>query len=58
MRDTTNESLSQFYLNNQKTVKKVSVILKAKEKIDDRPKWKILKELDMCDVLSIPDEMV
>lgn len=58
IRDTTNKSLSLFYLNNQKTVKKVSAILRAKEKIDDRPKWKILKELDICDVLSIPDEKV
>ncbi|KAH8418332.1 hypothetical protein KR222_000108 [Zaprionus bogoriensis] len=56
IKDTTNRSLSMFYLNFRKVVEKVSAIIKANERIDDRPRWKILKEMEKCDVQSIPDE--
>lgn len=55
IKDTTNKSLSLFYLNEQETVKKVCAIMRANEKVDDRPRWKILKDLEKCDVLSIPE---
>lgn len=29
--------------------------MRANEKVDDRPKWKILKDLEKCDILSIPE---
>lgn len=55
IKDTTNRSLSIFYLNEQETVKKVCAIMRANEKVDNRPKWKILKDMGKCDVLSIQE---
>lgn len=55
IKDTTNRSLSLFYLNQQETVKKVCAIMRESEKVDDRPKWKIFKDMGKCDVLSIQE---
>ncbi|XP_064536533.1 uncharacterized protein LOC135427043 [Drosophila montana] len=56
MKDVTDKALSLFYLKNYKLVERVSAMIKEKEMIDDRPLWKILKELEKCDILSIPEE--
>ncbi|XP_034478936.1 uncharacterized protein LOC117785141 [Drosophila innubila] len=55
IKDVTGKGLSLFYLNFQKVVEQVSAILKANEMQDKRPMWKILKEQEKCDVLSIPE---
>lgn len=56
IKDVTGKGLSLFYLNYQKVVEEVSAIMKANEIKDTRPMWKILKELEKCDVLSLPEE--
>ncbi|XP_017868422.1 PREDICTED: uncharacterized protein LOC108617211 [Drosophila arizonae] len=56
IRDVTGKALSLFYLRNQKLVRHVSELIRASEIVDDRPKWKILKEQGKCDIQSIPDE--
>ncbi|XP_060657980.1 uncharacterized protein LOC132792574 [Drosophila nasuta] len=56
IKDVTGKGLSLFYLNYQKVVELVSAIIKANQTKDDRPLWKILKDLEKCDVLSIPEE--
>ncbi|XP_030567645.1 uncharacterized protein LOC115767481 [Drosophila novamexicana] len=56
IKDVKDKALSLFYLKNFRLVERVSATIKAKEMLDHRPLWKILKELDKCDILSIPEE--
>lgn len=58
IKDVKDKALSLFYLKNFRLVERVSATIKAKEMLDHRPLWKILKELDKCDILSIPEEEV
>ncbi|XP_032597025.2 uncharacterized protein LOC6568883 isoform X2 [Drosophila grimshawi] len=55
IRDVTGKSMSLYFLKNLKLIQRVREINKAKEIIDERPMWKILRDLDKCDVLSIPE---
>ncbi|EDV98263.1 uncharacterized protein LOC6568884 [Drosophila grimshawi] len=55
IKDVTGKSMSLFYLKNSKLIARVREINKAKEIIDDRPRWKILRDLGKCDILSIPE---
>ncbi|XP_017836156.1 uncharacterized protein LOC108595437 isoform X1 [Drosophila busckii] len=56
IKDATGKACAEFYLKNQKVAKIVNAIIRANELIDERPRWKILKEQGKCDVLSIPEE--
>nr|XP_016928032.1 uncharacterized protein LOC108008657 isoform X2 [Drosophila suzukii] len=55
IKDVTGEAMSAFFTKNLKTVSIVHDLIKERERIDDRPLWKILKEQGKCDVQSIPE---
>ncbi|XP_017001873.2 outer dynein arm-docking complex subunit 4 [Drosophila takahashii] len=58
--DACGPSMTQFISENEKLIIHLTELIK-KHKEDDRPLWKILKEQEKCDVLSIPeieDEML
>ncbi|XP_023162113.2 uncharacterized protein LOC111593533 isoform X2 [Drosophila hydei] len=56
IREVTGKALSLYYLKNRKLVQHVSALIKESEIIDDRPMWKILRDQEKCDILSIPEE--
>ncbi|XP_068146398.1 uncharacterized protein [Drosophila tropicalis] len=53
--DVTGDALTNFFSKHSKIVDRVNDIRKAKEIMDYRPMWKILREQQKCDVVSIPD---
>ncbi|XP_030567638.1 uncharacterized protein LOC115767473 [Drosophila novamexicana] len=55
IKDVTDKSMSLFFLKNLKLIQRVSEINKAKGFVDTRPLWKILRDQEKCDVLSIPE---
>ncbi|XP_032572329.1 uncharacterized protein LOC6609985 [Drosophila sechellia] len=55
IKDVTGEAMSAFFTKNLKTVSIVHDLIKERERVDNRPLWKILKEQGKCDVQSIPE---
>jgi len=45
--------MTLFLLKNQRLVEHVDKINKAKAIKDERPLWKIMREQEKCDILSI-----
>ncbi|XP_017150777.1 uncharacterized protein LOC108160985 [Drosophila miranda] len=56
--DCMGEAMTAFFSKHQKTVEIVHELMKANEIVDKRPLWKVLREQDKCDVLSIPETEV
>lgn len=55
IKDVTGEAMSAFFTKNLKTVSIVHDLIKERERVDNRPLWKRLKEQGKCDVQSIPE---
>ncbi|XP_023178074.2 uncharacterized protein LOC111604289 isoform X2 [Drosophila hydei] len=55
IKDACGEGLSPFILENERMMSHVKDLLNEKLKVDNRPFWKILKEQDKCDVLSVAE---
>ncbi|EDW10428.2 uncharacterized protein LOC6580681 [Drosophila mojavensis] len=55
IKDVTSRAMSLFFMKNRKLIQRVREINKAKEFVDTRPLWKILRDQKKCDVLSIPE---
>ncbi|KAH8285203.1 hypothetical protein KR054_006150 [Drosophila jambulina] len=53
--DVTGEAMTNFFSKNLKTANIVNELMKQKLKVDNRPLWKVLRELGQCDVQSIQD---
>lgn len=56
--DSLGENLSPFILKNEKHFAAVLEKIEREKYIDTRPLWKILKEQQKCDVLSILEKEV
>lgn len=54
--DSTGKAMTLFLLKNQRLFQHVNKINKAKAIKDERPLWKILREQEKCDVLSILED--
>ncbi|XP_032587399.1 uncharacterized protein LOC6583608 isoform X3 [Drosophila mojavensis] len=55
IKDACGDGLSPFILENERMMSHVKDLLNEKFKVDNRPLWKILKEQNKCDILSIPE---
>jgi len=53
--DTLGDGLSPFILENEKLINHMREVINNEMKVDERPLWKILKEQDKCDILSVPE---
>ncbi|XP_034484040.1 uncharacterized protein LOC117789106 [Drosophila innubila] len=53
--DTLGDGLSPFILENEKLINHMREVINDEMKVDERPLWKILKEQDKCDILSVPE---
>ncbi|XP_034479267.1 uncharacterized protein LOC117785397 [Drosophila innubila] len=53
IKDVTGKAMSLFYLRNQKLIRHVNEITKAKAIVDNRILWKKLRDQGKCDVVSI-----
>ncbi|KAH8418331.1 hypothetical protein KR222_000109 [Zaprionus bogoriensis] len=51
--DVTGKAMSSFFLKNQKLIRRVDEINKAKAIVDNRVLWKKLRDQGKCDILSI-----
>ncbi|XP_060657836.1 uncharacterized protein LOC132792457 [Drosophila nasuta] len=53
IKDVTGKAMSLFFLRNQKLIRHVSELTKAKAIVDKRILWKKLRDQKKCDVVSI-----
>ncbi|KAH8298447.1 hypothetical protein KR044_003475 [Drosophila immigrans] len=53
IKDVTGKAMSLFFLRNQKLIRHVSEVTKAKAIVDKRLLWKKLRDQGKCDVVSV-----
>lgn len=58
LKDSLGDTLGPFILKHEKQFPSVMEHVAKVQNIDERPLWKILKEADKCDVLSILEKEV
>ncbi|EDW60316.2 uncharacterized protein Dvir_GJ21410 [Drosophila virilis] len=55
IKDVTGRAMSLFFLKNHKLIQQACDLYKASLIKDTRPMWKILRDQQKCDILSIPE---
>ncbi|XP_022230279.1 uncharacterized protein LOC111079410 [Drosophila obscura] len=55
IKDCTGDAMTAFFSKQSRTVQIVNDLMKANEIVDKRPLWKVLREQNKCDVVSIPE---